>query len=257
MKVALWQAKPTNGNIEAAFSAICTQLQAAATAGAKLLLAPELLLPGYNRPDLHESLSQPLDGAWITRLREMAARAGCGICLGWAERDGDTVYNAATTISPDGAVLAHYRKVQLFGPMERRSFRPGDQLCPVFELEGRKLAMLVCYDIEFPAHAAALARNGAGLILVPTANPAGFEHVQRILVPARAHEGNCTVAYANLTGPEGDLTFGGLSVIAGPDGQPLATAGARGEALLIVDLAASDAVPEDLRSAQTADFRPV
>src|SRR5690606_10606935 len=98
MKLALWQAKPTNGNIEAAFSAICTQMQAATAAGAKLLLTPELLLPGYNRPDLHESLSQPMDGDWISRLCDMAARYGCGICFGWAERDGDAVYNAATTI---------------------------------------------------------------------------------------------------------------------------------------------------------------
>ncbi|NPD14796.1 nitrilase [Xinfangfangia sp. D13-10-4-6] len=256
MKVALWQASPTNGEIETVFSAICQQLTAAAAAGARLLLVPELILPGYNRPDLHAKLAQPLDGPWITRLREMAARLDCGICLGWAECDGDRVYNAATTIGPDGAVLAHYRKIQLYGGVEKSSFIPGDQLCPIFTLEGRKMAMLICYDIEFPAHSAALARAGAGLILVPTANPAGFEHVQRLLVPARAHEGNCTIAYANLVGPEGDLIFGGLSVIAGPDGQPLAMAGPRGEALLIVDLAASDAVPEGLRSAQERDYRP-
>ncbi|WP_112310508.1 carbon-nitrogen hydrolase family protein [Pseudogemmobacter bohemicus] len=256
MKLALWQATPGNGNIEAVFSAICTQLRAAAAAGARLLLVPELILPGYNRPDLHQSLAQPLDGDWVTRLRAEAARQGCGLCFGWAERDGDRVYNAATTIGPDGAVLAHYRKIQLFGPMERSSFLPGDTLCPVFSLEGRRLAMLICYDVEFPQHAGALARAGVGLILVPTANPAGFEHVQRILVPARASEGNCTVAYANLVGPEGDLTFGGLSVIAGPDGQPLASAGARGEALLIVDLAAADLVPVALRSEQAVDYRP-
>lgn len=257
MKLALWQASPTNGRIEAGFSALCMQLQAAAAAGARMMVVPELFLPGYNRPDLHAALAQPLDGPWITRLREMAAEAGCGLCLGWAERDGEAVYNAATAIGADGTILAHYRKIQLYGPMERASFARGDSLCPVFTIEGRRAAILVCYDIEFAGHAAALARAGASLILVPTANPAGFEYVQRRLVPARAHETDTVVAYANLVGAEGDVTFGGLSVIAGPDGEPLATAGARGEALLVVDLAAADAVPEGLRSAQRAEYRPV
>lgn len=256
MKLALWQAAPTNGRIEAAFSAICSQLLAAAAAGATLLVVPELFLPGYNRPDLHDSLAQGQEGEWMARLRQMAARAGCGLCLGWAERDGQAVYNAASTIGPDGALLAHYRKIQLYGPMEQASFARGDRLCPPFRIGGRKAAMLICYDIEFPGHAAALGRAGVDLILVPTANPLGFEHVQRRLVPARAHEVDAVVAYANLVGAEGDLTFGGLSLIAGPDGEALASAGPRGEALLVVDLAAADAVPGDLRSAQRQHYRP-
>ena len=222
-----------------------------------MLVTPELILPGYNRPDLHASLSQPLDGPWITQLQAICAQIGCGLCLGWAERDGEAVYNAATTIGPDGAILAHYRKIQLYGAMEQASFTRGDSLCPPFTLGNRRAAMLVCYDIEFPGHAAALAQAGVDLILVPTANPAGYEHVQRVLVPARAHENNAVIAYANLVGAEGDVIFGGLSVIAGPDGQPLAMAGARGEALLIVDLAAADAVPPQGRSDLAREYREV
>ncbi len=232
------------------------KLRASAAAGAEMLVLPELFLPGYNRPDLHARLAQSLDGEWITRLREMAREAGCGIALGWAERDGDAVYNAATAIGADGEILAHYRKIQLYGPMEEASFQRGDSLCPAFTLGGRRAAMLVCYDIEFPGHAAALAQAGVDLILVPTANPVGFEHVQRVLVPARAHENNAVVAYANLAGEEDGLSFGGLSLIAGPDGQPLAMAGARGDALLVVDLAALDDLPEAAHSALAREYRP-
>ncbi len=230
MKLALWQTAPTDGRIEQVFQALAAQLRAAAAAGARLLVAPELILPGYNRPDLHRDLAQP--------------------------RDGEAVYNAATVIGADGRVLSHYRKIQLFGPMESQSFQRGDRLGPVFTLEGRPAAMLVCYDIEFPGHAAALSAAGARLILVPTANPMGYEHVQRLLVPARAHENRAVVAYANYYGSEGDTVFGGLSVIAGPDGQPLAMAGARGEALLIVDLAAVEAIPPEGWSALTQEFLP-
>ena len=256
MKLALWQSAPADGRIDQVFSAICQQLQAAATAGASLLVTPELILPGYNRPDLHRALAQPLDGDWITRLAAEARRTGCGLCLGWAERDGDAVYNAATVIGPDGRILSHYRKIQLFGAMEEASFARGSDLGPVVTLAGQHLATLVCYDIEFPGHAAALAMAGARLILVPTANPAGYEHVQRVLVPARAHETGAVVAYANYFGTERGLTYGGLSVIAGPDGQPLAMAGPRGEALLIVDLAAAEAVPDQGRATLHGAYRP-
>ena len=248
MKLALWQCTPTDGRVEEALDALGATLRAAAAAGARVLVVPELYLPGYHRPDLHASLAQPRDGEWMGRVAELARETGCGVCLGWAERDGDAVYNAATLVGPDGRILLHYRKIQLFGEMERASFARGSTLAPVVELEGRRIGLLVCYDIEFPGHAAALGAAGAEVILVPTANPAGFEHVQRVLVPARAHESGAVVAYANLVGPEAGLIFGGCSLVAGPDGIPLASAGPRGEALLVVDLAAADAVPEDQRS---------
>lgn len=256
MKLALWQARPTDGRIEDAFTSLSKQLQAAATAGAKMLVAPELFLPGYHRPDLHARLAQGIDGEWITRLRQMARAAGCGICLGWAERDGERVFNAATTIGADGAVLAHYRKLQLYGPMEAESFARGDALAPVFQAEGRAAAMLICYDIEFPGHAAQLGHAGAALMLVPTANPVGFDHVQDILVPARAHENNAVVVYANFFGTEAGLTYGGRSVIAGPDGRAMAMAGAYGEALLIVDLDAALAIPPEGHAALQSEYRP-
>jgi predicted amidohydrolase len=256
VKLALWQCHPTDGRVAQALVALEAPLSASAAAGARLLVVPELYLPGYNRPDLHAELSQPLDAEWMTRVRELARTAGCGVCLGWAERDGSDVYNAATLIGPDGSILIHYRKIQLFGGMEADSFRRGTTLAPVVEVDGRKVGLLVCYDIEFGGHAAALGAAGADLILVPTANPIGYEHVQRTLVPARAHENDAVVAYANLVGIEGDVRFGGLSLIAGPDGLPLASAGARGEALLVVDLAAADAVPSAGHGSQAADYRP-
>lgn len=118
--------------------------------------------------------------------------------------------------------------------------------------------MLICYDIEFPQHAAGLARRGADLLLVPTANPAGFAHVPQALVPAHAHahESRMIVAYANRCGAEGGLSYGGGSVIAGPDGLPLAMAG-RSETLIICDLPAFGDWPGSALSARDRDFRQV
>ena len=255
MKLALSQVTPTDGDVTAALAHVQATLAMAACAGADMLILPELYLPGYNRPDLHGDLAQPFDGVWINNLQEMAQAAGCGVTLGWAERAGQAVFNAATAIGPDGQILAHYRKIQLFGPMERASFAFGSEPPPVFDLGGRRCGLMICYDVEFPHHTSDLARRGAEVILVPTANPKGYEHVQRVLVPARAYETRTCVVYANYCGTEQGLAFGGESLMAGPDSRALVSAGTR-PALLVAEIPAlGDYAPEGL-SAMDQDFRP-
>ena len=254
-KLALYQGPAIDGDIEAGFIRIEKQLSAAALAGARMAVFPEVFLPGYNRPDLHKSLAQPIGGDWTKRLSALAKQTGCGITIGWAEADGDEIYNAATCFDETGVQLAHYRMIQLYGPMEQASFDFGDSYT-VFDLWGRKAALLICYDVEFPQHCIALAAQGVSLILVPTANPRGFEYVSTTLVPARAAEMRLTIAYANFCGPEGDITFGGHSVIVGPDAKPLAMAGT-GETLLVTDLNAVEDIDPTILSQQRADYRRV
>lgn len=256
MKLAVYQAPTTRGDIAGAMAGVTAMMAAAAQAGAKMLVAPELVLPGYNCPDLHAELAQPVDGAWLRDLQAQAARIGCGVTLGFAERSGEAVYNSAVCIGADGTLRGHHRKLQLFGAMEAASFTPGNSGYAVFDLEGRRAGLLICYDVEFPGHVAALRDLGAELILVPTANPAGYEQVPRILLPARAHEARATIAYANFCGSEAGLDFGGLSVIVGPDAQPLAQAGT-GPALLVVDLAPVAAIAPEHLSSHAQEYRAV
>lgn len=256
MKLILSQVKPTDGDIEGAFCHAAMLFDLAKAARADVVLLPELFWPGYNRPDLHAGLAQPLDGPWVRRLQAMARGAGCALVTGLAERAGADLFNTALAIGPGGEILARYRKIQLFGPMERAVFRPGDDPAPVFALGGRQVGLLICYDIEFAGHAAGLAARGAEAILVPTANPVGFGHVQDILVPARAVENAVTVAYANFCGTEAGLSFGGGSVVVGPDGQILARAGTQ-EAVLIVDVPQRAHYPAAMLSTQRQDYRPV
>ncbi len=251
MKLALYQGPPIGGDIEAGFARIEAHLGVAARAGARMVIFPELFLPGYNQPVLYGTLSQPLGGDWCARLAGMARAAQCGLCLGWAERDGARVYNAATAFGPDGTVLGHYRKIQLYGAMEQASFAFGERYA-TFEFEGCRIGLMICYDVEFGHHVKALADLGADLLLVPTANPAGFEHVQRAIIPAMASAHALTIAYANFCGTEEGLAFGGLSLIAGRDGQALAMAGVT-ETLLITEI--DKAYDPALLSMQARDYR--
>ena len=253
LTLAIYQGPPIQGDPEAGLARLEQKLRAAAMAGARMLVAPELFLPGYNRPDLHRVMAQPQGGEWCQRLSAMARATDCGLTVGWAERDGDAVYNAATAFDRDGSVLAHYRKIQLWGPMEAASFALGDAHC-LFDLDGIKTGLMICYDVEFSAHVWALAEQGAQLLLVPTANPAGLEHVSTTFVPSRAAECDLTIAYANFCGSDGDLLFGGHSLIAGPDARVITRAD-RSEALLIAELGPEPA--PITRSTQLTDFRKV
>jgi predicted amidohydrolase len=251
LRIALWQGPSPQGETGVALATLRGALKAAAAVGAQVLVAPELFLPGYNHSGI-AALAQPRGGAWHVALAEMTRAEGCALVLGYAEREGTTLCNAAVVFDAHGREVAHYRKIQLYGPREAALFAPGANYT-MFTLAGQSMAVLICYDVEFAPHVAALAARGARVILVPTANMLPFTHVADATVPAMAANHGVAIAYANLCGEEGDLAYAGGSVIAGPHGEVLAKAGPT-PALLVADLPAPD--PARL-STQARDFRPI
>ena len=248
MKIAVLQTPSPAGDIDLAFAHLAQGLNAAGAAGAAILVAPEAYLPGYNNDHI-AVLAQEKGGDWQRRLQSICRAAKCGLVIGHAERDGGQVFNAATAFDAAGICVASYRKIQLYGPREKAIYAPGARYV-TFDLKGTKAAMLICYDIEFAPHVAALAALGVTLILVPTANMDPFTHVVAHTVPAMAANHGVTIAYANYCGVEGDLTYVGGSLVAGPHGEVLAQAG-RASALLIVDVPVPDAARV---STQAADL---
>ena len=252
MNLALWQGPSPAGDIDQAFAALSAALHAAAAMGAEMLVAPEVYLPGYNLGHI-ASLAQPRGGPWHHILAKLARTAKCGLPVGYAERDGNKLYNSAVAFDTSGHEIAHYRKIQLYGAREKSLYQPGTAY-EIFDLHGMKTALLICYDIEFAPHVAALAAQGVQLILCPTANMQPFTHVIRFTVPAHAANHALTIAYANYCGTEGDLTYVGGSLIADPYGEPLAQAGLR-PALLVATLPAN--LDPSRLATQSADYRTI
>ncbi len=251
MRLAVLQTTSPAGDATSALATLAPALMAAGAAGASALVAPETFLPGYNCNTI-AALAQPRGGAWHQALATLARNAGCALVTGYAERDGAQVHNAAVAFDATGVEIAHYRKLQLYGPREAALYQPGNAY-ETFDLADTSAAILICYDIEFAPHVAALSARGVSLILVPTANMAPFTHVVDVTVPTMAANHGLAIAYANYCGTEGDLTYVGGSQIIGPHGEVLARAGT-GPALLIADIPEPDPAR---RSTQAADFRKV
>jgi len=207
----------------------------AAAEGARLLVTPELSLTGYALGDRVAELAEPADGASARAVARIAARHGVAVVYGYPERNGEAVHNSVRLVGPDGAPLAGYRKTHLYGGFERARFTPGDQLVVQADLDGVRVGLLVCYDVEFPEAVRAHALAGTELLVVPTALMRPYDIVPGTVVPARAWENQLYIAYVNRLGREGEFDFAGLSCLAAPDGTVPARAG-RDEALLRADI---------------------
>jgi 5-aminopentanamidase len=249
MKLAVWQGRSPNADLDQACAEAEAALAAAAALGARALVLPEVWLPGYNQPGIAD-LALPPDAPALRRLAAAARRHATALVVGYAERSGDRIYNSAALFASDGRLLANHRKVQLYGSRERALYTAGEALTTC-TLDGISVGILICYDVEFAPHVKSLADKGVSVILAPTANMAPFTHVVRHTVPAMAANHGVTIAYANYCRPEGDLTYVGGSLIAGPHGEILAQAGDH-PALLVAEVPARD--PARL-STQTADLR--
>jgi predicted amidohydrolase len=234
MKLAVCQESSPAEGTAWALARMKHQASAAAEAGAGLAIFPELFLTGYNIGDAVFSLAEPADGPSAAAVEKIARASGVSILYGYPEHSGQRIFNSARLVHPSRGAIANYRKIHLYGREEKRLFAPGEDLV-LAELDGLKVGILICYDVEFPEAVRALALAGAELIAVPTALIEPFGIVSRTLVPTRAFENQVYVAYAGMCGREGNLGYCGLSCVVGPDGQDVARAGTD-PALLVADI---------------------
>ena len=182
----------------------------AAGKGADLLVFPEygaMELAALGGEEAAGSAQGAIDavGEWLepanALFKRLAAAHGVHILSPSAPvREDRRVVNRAGLFTPGGAV--GWQDKQIMTRWERDDWRiaPGGAL-RVFETALGKIAILICYDGEFPLLGRALADAGAELILIPSCTEAqdGYERV-RIAAKARAMELQCVCAMASLTG---------------------------------------------------------
>ena len=219
-----------NGQIEALRSAAAD----AADAGAHLLITPELFMAGYNIAEQAHELAEPADGPFLEAVSGIARDHGVAILCAYAERNGAQLYNSAALIDASGARTLNFRKLHASGSYEKATYACGDDVVTA-QLNGVTIAPLICYDVEQPEAVRAAALKGADVVCVPTALRKQYAHLTETMIPTRAFENGCFVAYINHAGSEGDFHYCGLSRLAAPDGTVVSAKG-DGPELVIADV---------------------
>jgi predicted amidohydrolase len=234
---------------------------------ADVVCLPELFNTGYHLDalgrdlfDLAELVPAGLDqpaGPTVTALGELAARLDIAIVAGLAERDGfatGLLYDSVVLINRRGQIRGRYRKSHLY-PAEHRFFRPGDAM-PIFELDGLRIGLAICFEAAFPPIFSTLALQGAQVIFNPSAVPVGYAHLQDVRTRARAQDNQCFVVAANHVGVESDVTYCGRSQVADPRGDVLALAPEDRPAAVVAELDLGLILDQRIQEPILRAFRP-
>jgi predicted amidohydrolase len=134
---------------------------------------------------------------------------------------GSELYNTSFLFSPHGEVFSQDKIHRTRWERERWKTSPGNQL-NLYETEFGDIAILVCYDIEFPELARKVCEAGADILFVPssTDDRQGFWRV-RYCCHARAIENQVYVVMASTVGSlpvEGlGLHYGQASILTPSD----------------------------------------
>ena len=175
-----------------------------AAEGSDLIVLPEMWHPGYFAFDRYAEAANDTP-ALLEALSETAAAVGACLHAGsLVEADGGRLYNTSVLFGPDGAELARYRKMHLFGfdSHEQRLLSPGDETVVADTPLGR-LGMAVCYDLRFPELFRRMSELGAVGFIVASAWPHPRVEAWSTLLRARAIENQAFVFACNGVGPTG------------------------------------------------------
>ncbi len=235
-------------------AAVSALVEAAAKAGAQVVLPPELFSGPYFCKVEDEALfalARPtLEHPSVKAMQALAGKLRVAIPTSFFERDGQHYYNTLAMIDEQGEVLGTYRKSHIpDGPgyEEKFYFRPGNTGFKVWEVAGTRIGVGICWDQWYPECARAMALMGAEMLLYPTA--IGSEPYDTDLDTSRmwrrAMQGhavsNCMpVIAANRIGtedgPSGGQRFYGHSFISDEWGDLVAEYGSEESGTLIAAL---------------------
>jgi 5-aminopentanamidase len=265
IRVACHQLAPAIGALDANRAAALDAIDAAAAAGAQVVVLPELVASGYVFGDAAEAraLAEPARGPTVSGWAARAAAHGLVIVGGFAELGDDGgLYNSAALVDPSG-VRAVYRKAHLWD-REQLFFTPGDEVPPVVDTPHGRIALMVCYDLDFPEWSRATVLRGAELLCVPTnwprePRPDGERPMEVLRTMVTAATNRIAVAVCDRCGTERGVEWVAGTAIAGADGWLLAGPTAAAEPALLVadvDMAASRDKALGPRNDALRDRRP-
>jgi predicted amidohydrolase len=187
----------------------------------------QLLTLGNLQRPIHEQV-RDLAGIvprFIELMRKAARKHKMYVVAGsipWMNDGDDSVYNVSLIFNPRGEHGMQGKLHMTRWESEEWLVSPYDSVC-IFETDFGRLAITICYDVEFPEVARVAARAGAYILVVPscTDDRQGFLRV-RYCAHARAIENQMYVIHATTVGslpmvPAVSLNYGQASILTPSD----------------------------------------
>lgn len=225
MRIAVAQIDVQVGGFDQNMSALIQAIRRAAEQGCDVVVFPEMSDLGYHMPTI-QAMARPWSEGGAGVIAEAAAASRIAVVAGFAERDGEAVFNTLAVVDSTGRELCKYRKVHLITHaeiLEQNTITPGSELV-LCTFQGFRFGFMTCYDIRFPEMARALALKGADCLVVSAAFPrARIEHWKAILT-CRAIENQAYLAASNQVCDSSGIQLGGCSTIIDPFGNAIASA---------------------------------
>lgn len=241
-RIACHQLAPRIGDLAANQTAVLDAITTSVSAGDEIIVLPELVLSGYVFASYTEaaSLAIPADSPLLEEWAETLADSPALVVGGFAERGPDgLLYNSAALVDASG-VRSVYRKTHLWDT-EKRIFTPGDAAPPIVQTPAGRIAVMICYDLEFPELTRAVALAGAELIVAPVnwplvPRPAGERPPEVLIAMAAARVNHLAIACCDRTGTERGQQWTTGTTIIDENGWVVATAARNGCATADLDL---------------------
>lgn len=254
MKIALAQTNPTVGDFAANSIQIEDAVRRAAAAGARLIVFPELAIPGYPPADLLDKASfLSRCQASVDGLRQLTAELPIAILLGVAlpapSGSGKPAINVALLLDRGCSVFQQQKMLLPFYDVfdEQRYFVPAIEQF-ICEWEGERLAITICedawndkdfwperfYPVDPIEH---LASERPTLLINISASPywVGKPAIRKRMLQAIATRHSLPIVFVNQVGGNDSLVFDGSSFALDASGRCLAEAAAFEQDLVFVD----------------------
>lgn len=193
----------------------------ASTERPDLLVLPELLtaslLGACGQTDFVEKIRRlpAFTERYVNLFRSLAREHGISIAAGshLTEAEGK-LFNTGHLFTPEGEVHEQ-RKCHLV-PIETAWATPGHGI-RIFETKKAKVAIAICYDLEFPETCRLMTLKGADVLLCPSAtlDEQGYWRV-RHCGHARSVENQVYVVHSSLVGSLAGIPLWGMSSILTP-----------------------------------------
>jgi NAD+ synthase (glutamine-hydrolysing) len=244
-RIALAQCDATLGDLARNLQSHGDWIARARSAGADLLVFPELALTGYLLQDLVPEVSVERDHACFAELGRAAG--SMALALSGIEESKDHGQYIASFFVEDGVVRHVHRKVYLanYGVFDEARYVGAGRHVRCAQGRVGKVGLVLCEDAWHPSLVNVMLLDGASLLVIQVASP--VRDLTRGELPSNARTWMDTlrtyarlygtyIAFCNRVGTEDGLVFWGHSCVLGPDGEIVASGPLYDEELVVADI---------------------